>query len=78
MDAFHEGETMLYINPETCIDCDACVAECPVEAIYSDMDVPDKWEEYIEINAVKSSELPSIFERKDPLPTAKTLDELLG
>ena len=40
VEAFHEGPSMLYINPETCIDCNACVEECPVEAIYADVDVP--------------------------------------
>lgn len=76
VEAFHEDDTMLYINPEICIDCDACVPECPVEAIYADVDVPEKWQHYIDLNAEKSMELPIIEERKDPLPTAKTLDEL--
>ena len=30
VEAFHEGPDMLYINPETCIDCNACVEECPI------------------------------------------------
>ena len=33
-----EGETSMYINPELCIDCGACVFECPVEAIYESED----------------------------------------
>ena len=41
----------LYINPEECIDCGACTAECPVEAIFEEDDVPDKWESYIAKNA---------------------------
>jgi ferredoxin len=41
VDAFHELPDRLYINPETCIDCNACMDECPVEAIFPDMDVPD-------------------------------------
>jgi NAD-dependent dihydropyrimidine dehydrogenase PreA subunit len=32
----------MFIDPDNCIDCNACVAECPVDAIYSDDDVPDK------------------------------------
>ncbi len=76
VEAFHEDDNMLYINPDECIDCDACVPECPVEAIYADVDVPEKWQHYTDINAEKSMELPVIEERKDPLPTAKTLDEL--
>ena len=76
VEAFHEGETMLYINPETCIDCDVCVAQCPVEAIYPEDQVPDDMQDYIQINAEKSAELPTISEKKDPLPTARTLDEI--
>ncbi len=40
----------LYIDPETCIDCGACVPACPVEAIYPEDEVPEQWKEYIEIN----------------------------
>ena len=46
-----EKESQLYIDPEECIDCGACVPECPVEAIFAEDEVPDQWEEYIEINA---------------------------
>ncbi|MCL2647085.1 MAG: ferredoxin family protein [Phycisphaerales bacterium] len=42
---------MLYIDPDTCIDCDLCVAECPVKAIFADHDVPAKWKHYIQLNA---------------------------
>src|SRR6185503_19246789 len=36
VEAFHLDDDMLVINPETCIDCDACVPECPVEAVFSE------------------------------------------
>ena len=78
VEAFHEGPDMLFINPETCIDCNACVEECPVEAIYADVDVPDEWEHYTVLNEEKSAEYPVLVESKDPLETAKTLDELRG
>jgi NAD-dependent dihydropyrimidine dehydrogenase PreA subunit len=42
---------MLYIDPSTCIDCGACVAACPVTAIYNETEVPDQWKEYTKINA---------------------------
>ena len=45
-----EGETLVYIDPDTCIDCGACVSVCPVEAIYPEEDIPDEWVGYIEIN----------------------------
>jgi ferredoxin len=53
VDCIHGGDDdkMLFIDPEVCIDCGACVSACPVEAIYADSDVPEKWKNYIEINA---------------------------
>ncbi len=48
--AFSE-EKQLYIDPDMCIDCGACEPECPVEAIFEEEYVPDKWSNYIEINA---------------------------
>ena len=46
-----EQETMLYINPDECIDCGACVPECPVDAIFDEADLPVKWSEFKGINA---------------------------
>ena len=66
-DCFHEGEQMLYINPEYCTDCDACLPECPVEAIFPDVDVPEEYQEFIALNAEMSAVTPAITERKDPL-----------
>lgn len=40
----------LYINPEVCIDCDACVPACPVEAIFEESQVPEQWKSYIPMN----------------------------
>lgn len=40
LECFHVGPDMLFINPESCIDCQACVVECPVEAIFQEDDVP--------------------------------------
>src|SRR5688572_16046576 len=56
--------TRLFINPEECIDCEACVHECPVEAIYHQDNVPEQWESYTELNRVKteSGDLPNIIE----------------
>ena len=63
-DCFHEGPEMLYINPEDCIDCEACVAECPAEAIFYEDDVPKEFFSDIELNARMSLILPKITERK--------------
>jgi len=42
---------MLYIDPEECIDCGACEPVCPVEAIFEEAATPDKWKNFIQINA---------------------------
>ena len=46
-----EKETMLYIDPDECIDCGACVPACPVEAIFALDETPEKWESFIPVNA---------------------------
>lgn len=51
VDCFYEADDQLIINPDECIDCGACVPECPVEAIFPDNEVPDKWTSYTEKNA---------------------------
>ena len=66
-DCFYEGEKMLYINPEDCIDCDACRTECPVEAIFYEENVPPEWHGFIQLNAEMSRKCPPITQRKAPL-----------
>ena len=51
VDCIHEGEDMYYINPDECIDCQQCVSACPVEAIFAEDEVPEKWKDFIEKNA---------------------------
>lgn len=72
VDAFREGPNFLVIDPLECIDCDACVSECPVEAIYPDDEVPEKWEDYIELNErlAESWEDRIINETQDALDDA--------
>jgi NAD-dependent dihydropyrimidine dehydrogenase PreA subunit len=53
-----EGEPILYIDPDECIDCGACEPECPVEAIFAEEDLPEEWIHFTEINA-------KYFELKD-------------
>ena len=50
-EAEFEEATLLYINPDECIDCAACEPECPVDAIFEESELPEKWAEYLEINA---------------------------
>ncbi len=51
MECFYGDEQQLYIDPDDCIDCEACVPECPVEAIYLDVNVPAKWASFVQLNA---------------------------
>ena len=67
VECFYEGEKMLYINPDECIDCEACVPECPVEAIFHEDDLPDEGKEYGELNAYQSQNTENITEKKKPL-----------
>jgi len=51
VDCIHEVGRMLVIDPEECIDCGACEPECPVEAIFPEDALPDKWISFVKINA---------------------------
>jgi ferredoxin len=78
VDCFHEGPNFLVIDPEECIDCTLCVAECPVEAIYAEDDVPAGMESFIALNAELSQTWPVIIERKDPAPDADEWGKVKG
>jgi ferredoxin len=75
VDAFHEGENFLSINPEICIDCALCVPECPAEAIFQDTELPEDQKHYLKINADLSEIWPNITELKAAPADA---DEWLG
>jgi ferredoxin len=71
MECFYEDESMLYIDADDCIDCGACLPECPVEAIFPDFQVPAKWASFIALNAeraraVKAGGQGPIVEKKEP------------
>ncbi|MEB3371564.1 ferredoxin [Saccharopolyspora mangrovi] len=59
VDCIYEGERMLYIHPDECVDCGACEPVCPVEAIYFDDDVPAEWASYTQANVDFFAELGS-------------------
>ena len=67
VECFYEGEQILYIHPDECIDCEACVPECPVEAIFHEDNVPEEWKDFIAVNAELAPTLPVITEKKTPL-----------
>ena len=69
VDCFYEGDNMLVINPDECIDCGVCEPECPVGAIISDTeDIGDKW---YKLNEEYSNKWSNITKKKDPLPDAE-------
>lgn len=76
VDCFHEGVNFLTIDPDTCIDCGLCVPECPTAAIFAEDDLPEKWNDYIEINTKYAAEWPVIDAQKDPLPEAEDMKEV--
>ena len=83
VDCFYELEDMLVISPDECIDCAGCVSACPVEAIYSDQEIPEDQNNMLEFNAKQSLRLRDsgdepIHNQKDPLPTAKQRQAELG
>ena len=46
----YDGVEQLYIDPDECIDCDACVEACPVDACFAEDQLPEEWSKYTEIN----------------------------
>ena len=66
VDCFYEGPNMLVIHPDECIDCALCEPECPVDAIFSEDEIPEGQEEFLEINAELAEVWPNITEQKDP------------
>ena len=64
VDCFYEGENMLVIHPDECIDCGVCEPECPAEAIHPDTD--DEAAKFIEVNAKYSEEWPNITRKGEP------------
>jgi ferredoxin len=70
VDCIIDGGTedrMLYINPDECIDCEACVPECPVEAIFHEDNLPDDWKDFTALNAEESPKCSVITEKKGAL-----------
>jgi ferredoxin len=69
VECFYQDEMMLYIDPQDCIDCEACVPECPVEAIFAEANTPAQWTSYVQLNAEKAAALKAsgghITEKQD-------------
>jgi len=65
VDCFYEGPNMLVINPEECIDCALCEPECPVNAIYSQDELPEDQEMFVKLNRDQSKIWPNLNVKKD-------------
>ncbi len=64
VDCFYEGPN---IHPDECIDCALCEPECPVDAIFSEDELPEEEQEFLELNTELCEIWPNITEKKDPL-----------
>ncbi|MBZ0260835.1 MAG: ferredoxin family protein [Hyphomicrobiales bacterium] len=78
VDCFYEGPNFLVIHPDECIDCDACVAACPVGAIYNEDELPEDKKQFLQINEELARLWPQITKQKEPLPDAANWDGIEG
>ena len=78
VDCFYEttDPPMLVIDPDTCIDCELCVPECPINAIYPESELPAPYAEWTQKNAELFKLGVNISEKKDALPGALPLDQI--
>ena len=63
VDCFYEGENMLVINPDECIDCGVCEPECPADAIKPDTD--GDLEKWLIVNRDYAAKWPNITRKGD-------------
>jgi ferredoxin len=77
VDCFYEGENMLVIHPDECIDCGVCVPECPAEAIFPDSD-PAAEPEWLVQNRKFASVWPNIAQKKTPPGDADAWNGVAG
>jgi ferredoxin len=71
VDCFHAGPNFLVIDPDECIDCTLCEPECPVEAIFSEEELPAGQEQFIALNAELAKQWPVMSDRGTPPADAK-------
>ena len=76
VDCFYEGENMLVIHPDECIDCGVCVPECPAEAIFADTE--PSLQDWLALNVKYVSVWPNITKKRAPPADAKEFDGVTG
>ena len=72
VDCFYEGENMLVIHPDECIDCGVCEPECPADAIRADTE--DGTAPWVDFNRKYAEQWPVILSAKEPMESATELD----
>ena len=70
VDCFRVGPNFLVIDPDECIDCAVCIPECPVNAIYTEEDVPADQQAFTALNAELAGIWPMINRTEPALPDA--------
>jgi ferredoxin len=78
VDCFHEGPNFLVIDPDVCIDCQLCVPECPVDAIFPDTELPEAQTQFLKLNAELTRSWPVILKSKAPPADAKEWEGQAG
>jgi len=71
VDCFYEGPNFLVIHPDECIDCALCEPECPVDAIYSEDELPEEQALFLDLNTELAEVWPNITEMKPGPDDAK-------
>lgn len=75
VDCFYEGPNMLVIHPDECIDCALCEPECPIDAIFSEDELPEEQRPFLKLNADLAAKWPNITEQKAALPDYEKWDK---
>ena len=78
VDCFYEGPNFLVIHPDECIDCGLCEPECPVDAIFSEDEIPQAQEMFIELNVELAEVWPNIISEKEASGEAERWDGIEG
>ena len=78
VECFHFDDEMLYIDPKVCIDCSACLPQCPVQAIFEVDNLPEDKLSWIDINATRAAVLPVCSVPLETLPGAMERKAELG
>lgn len=76
VDCFYEGENFIVIDPDECVDCGLCEIECPVDAIFSESDMPQDQLHFMAMNKELSKLWPKITEKKSALPDADEWEKI--